>query len=90
MELIAGSMGEGQGVDRPVVDKTGLTGMFDFSIEFTPQLEPSSPPDANSHRDLTGPTFLEALREQLGLKLEPQTGSIDFLVISYVEKPSTN
>jgi len=90
MELIATSMGEGEGVDRPVLDKTGLTGMFDFAVEFTPQLNASSPPGANSHRDLTGPTFLDALREQLGLRLEPQTGPIDFLMISSVEEPSTN
>ena len=90
MELIANSIGEGEGVDRPVLDKTGLTGMFDVSIEFTPQLDASSPPDANSHRDLTGPTLLQALSEQLGLKLEPQTGPIDFLVVSYVEEPSAN
>ena len=90
MELIASSIGVGEGVDRPVLDKTGLTGMFDFAIEFTPQLNASSPPGANAHRDLTGPTFFEALREQLGLKLEPQTGPFDFLVISYVEEPSTN
>ena len=90
MELIASSMGEGEGVDRPVLDKTGLTGMFDVAIEFTPQLTPSSPPGANSHRDITGPTLLEALREQLGLRLEPQMGQIDFLVISSVEEPPTN
>jgi bla regulator protein blaR1 len=90
MELIATSMGDGEGVDRPELDKTGLTGMYDFAIEYTPQLTPSSPPGANSHRDLTGPTFLEALRDQMGLKLEPQTGPINFLVISYVEEPSTN
>ncbi len=77
-------------MDRPVLDKTGLTGMFDVAIEFTPQLDASSPPGANSHRDLTGPTLLEALRDQLGLKLEPQMGQIDFLVISSVEEPSTN
>ena len=90
MELIASSIGQGGDIDRPVMDKTGLTGMFDVAIEFTPQLDSSSPPDANSHRDLTGPTFQEALREQLGLKLEPQMGPIDFLVVSYVEQPSPN
>jgi len=90
MELIASSIGQGGDIDRPVMDKTGLTGMFDVAIEFTPQLDSSSPSDANSHRDLTGPTFQEALREQLGLKLEPQMGPIDFLVVSYVEQPSPN
>lgn len=90
MELIANSIGQGGDIDRPVLDKTGLTGMFDVAIEFTPQLDAASPPGANTHRDLTGPTFQEALREQLGLKLEPQTGPIEFLVVSYVEEPSTN
>lgn len=90
MKLIATSMGDGEGVDRPTLDKTDLTEMYDFAIEYTPQLTPSSPPGANSHRDLTGPTFLQALRDQLGLRLEPQMGPMDFLMISSVEEPSTN
>jgi uncharacterized protein (TIGR03435 family) len=90
MELIASSIGQGGDIDRPVVDKTGLTGMFDVAIEFTPQLVASSPLDANSHRDITGPTFPEALRDQNGLRLEPQMGPVDFLVVSYVEEPSPN
>ena len=90
MELIATSMGDGEGVDRPELDKTGLTGMYDFAIEYTPQLTPSSPPGANSHRDLTGPTFQQALRDQLGFRLEPQMGPMDFLMISSVEEPSIN
>lgn len=90
MELIASSIGQGGDIDRPVLDKTGLAGMFDVAIEFTPQLVPSSPLDANSHRDITGPTFQEALRDQDGLRLEPQMGPVDFLVVSYVEEPSPN
>ena len=64
--------------------------MFDFALEFAPRLEASSPPGAESWRDLTGPTFLEALREQLGLRLERQTGTLDFLVVDYAEEPSAN
>ena len=90
MELIASSMGGGDGVDRPVLDKTGLTGTFDFAIEFTQQINGSSPPGVVSQRDLTGPTSIEAIKEQLGLRLEPQTGPIQFLVIDYVEEPSAN
>lgn len=90
MGLIAGSIGQGGDIDRPVLDKTGLTGMFDVAIEFTPQLVPSSPLDANSHRDITGPTFQEALRDQNGLRLEPQMGPIDFLIVSSVEEPPPN
>ncbi len=90
MELIATSMGNGEGVDRPTLDMTHLTGMYDFAIEYTPQLTPSSPAGANSHRDLTVPTFLQALRDQLGFWLEPQMGPMDFLMISSVEEPSPN
>jgi uncharacterized protein (TIGR03435 family) len=90
MELIASSIGQGGDIDRPVLNKTGLAGMFDVAIEFTPQLVSSSPLDANSHRDITGPTFQEALRDQDGLRLEPQMGAMDFLVVSYVEEPSPN
>jgi uncharacterized protein (TIGR03435 family) len=87
MELIASSMGGGDGVDRPVLDKTGLTGTFDFAIEFTPQLNGSSPPGVVSQRDLTGPTSIQAVKEQLGLRLEPQMGPMDVLVVDYVEQP---
>jgi uncharacterized protein (TIGR03435 family) len=54
------------GVSRPVFDKTGLAGNFDFSIEFTPQLNGSGPPGVNFEPDESGPTFLEALKDQLG------------------------
>jgi uncharacterized protein (TIGR03435 family) len=43
-----------------------------------------------SQRDLTGPAYLDALREQLGLRLEPQVGPIDFLVIDHIEEPPAN
>jgi len=75
-------------VDRPVVDRTGLVGGFDLNMEYQPD-DPQSP-GANSQPDKEGPTFLEALREQLGLKLEPQTGPVTVLVVDHVEKPMPN
>ena len=78
----------GPGVDRPVVDRTGLIGGFDLSLEWQPDAPQS--PSANSQPDKDGPTFLEALREQLGLKLEPQTGPATVLVVDHVEKPALN
>ena len=90
MELFAASFPVGIDVDRPVVDRTGLTGTFDYALEFTPTLNASTPPSVASRRDLTAPTFIQALREQLGLKLESQMGDIDILVIDYVEEPSVN
>jgi uncharacterized protein (TIGR03435 family) len=88
MELIASSMpGSEDGVDRPVLDRTGLTGMFDFAIEFTPKVDVRSDAGSNSRTDSTGLNFLQALKEQLGLKLEPQMGAMDVFVIDYVEQP---
>jgi len=77
------------GVERPILDKTGLSGRFDFTIEFTPQLPPQ-PAGSTFQPDPNGPTFDEALKEQLGLKLEPQTGPTDVVVVDHVEQPSEN
>jgi uncharacterized protein (TIGR03435 family) len=90
MELISSSLTGGEGVDRPVLDRTNLTGMFDFAVEFSPLPTGPSRPGPNPQRDPTGPTFVLALREQLGLTLEPQTAEMDFLVIDHVEEPLAN
>jgi uncharacterized protein (TIGR03435 family) len=72
--------------DRPVIDQTGLNGTFDFYFEYALDLSPS----AEVQGDTTGPTFLEALRDQLGLKLDSQTGPVDVIVLDHVEEPSPN
>jgi uncharacterized protein (TIGR03435 family) len=74
-------------IDRPVVDRTGLTGTYDFSLEFQPQV----PSGANAPAgDALGSTFLEALKDQLGIRLDSQTGPADIYVIDHVEEPSPN
>jgi uncharacterized protein (TIGR03435 family) len=85
--LIASSLVEGN-MDRPVLDQTGLSGNFDFSIEFTP--EPNGPLPPTPQPEESGPTFVEALKEQLGLKLLSQTGALDVLVVDHIEEPSPN
>jgi uncharacterized protein (TIGR03435 family) len=75
------------GVDRPVFDRTALRGTFDFSLEWS-VTDPAQPSDLQSVD--TAPTFLEALGEQLGLKLKSTTGPVDVLVIDHVEMPSEN
>jgi uncharacterized protein (TIGR03435 family) len=77
------------GIDRPVLDKTGLTGKVDFVIEFTRQFNGPLPLDA-PQPDESGPTYLEALKDQLGLKLVPQTGPVDVLIIDHIEESSPN
>ena len=78
MELIAGSLPSFGRLGRPVIDQTGLTGRFDFKLEWTPDEQPE------------GPTFLEALREQLGMKLESIKGPVQTLIIDHLERPSEN
>jgi uncharacterized protein (TIGR03435 family) len=78
------------GVDRPVLDKTGLEGTYDFVMEFTPQFNGPLEPGVDFTPDPSGPTFQEALKEQLGLKLESQTGPTEVFVLDHVEQPSAN
>jgi uncharacterized protein (TIGR03435 family) len=75
------------GVGRPLIDKTGLKGRFDFTLEWAPEPRGTLAADPPAP---TGPTPLEALREQLGLKLEPARASLSILVIDGAERPSSN
>ncbi|HTB12091.1 MAG TPA: TIGR03435 family protein [Bryobacteraceae bacterium] len=83
ISFIANSLSAGSGIGRPMVDQTGLSGTFDFTIEFTPEDRRGSPPDAAA--DNGGPTLVEALREQLGIKLESRKSQVDMLVVDHVE-----
>lgn len=75
---------------RPVVDQTGLSGKFDYEVNFTPPWKMPKQQGEGSELDLTGPTFSEAMKEQLGLKLKPTKALIQTLVIDHVELPSPN
>jgi bla regulator protein blaR1 len=106
MELIAAGLPGMGNLDRPVIDRTGLTGRVDFRFQWIPDTTgpppgavtiarggggvrpPSSDPPAAADSD--GPTFLQALREQLGLKLEASKGPIQMLIIDRVERPTEN
>jgi uncharacterized protein (TIGR03435 family) len=81
-------------MDKPVVDKTGLAGAFDFALTWTPDESQFTsmgirvPPTADNPN--APPGLFTALQEQLGLKLEPQKTSAEVLVIDHVERPSEN
>jgi uncharacterized protein (TIGR03435 family) len=82
------------GLGRPVKDKTGLTGKYNFSLNWTPDQGLGSGPMGGappppSGGDL-GPSIFTALQEQLGLKLQPSTGTFDVVVVDHVERPSEN
>jgi uncharacterized protein (TIGR03435 family) len=74
---------------KPVVDKTGLTGNYDFTIEFArdTSMFPGGP---DSTPDETEPSFTNALTAQMGLKLKPDKGQAPVLVLDHVERPSPN
>ena len=75
------------GVDRPVLDRTGLSGTFDFTLEWSPESVSAGAPDQAT---AVGPNFFEALRSQLGLKLVATTASTDTLIIDSIERPDEN
>jgi uncharacterized protein (TIGR03435 family) len=75
-------------VGRPVVDRTGLTGIFDIRLEFTPELVPIGP--NGPIVDPNGPSIFTALQEQLGLRLESGKGPVETVVIEGAEKPQPN
>jgi uncharacterized protein (TIGR03435 family) len=66
-------------VDRPVMDATGLEGSYSYSLEW-------SPDESSAAADNPLPSIFVALQEQLGLKLEPEKGPVEFLVIERAEK----
>ena len=79
-------MGTGE-LDRVVVDKTGLTGDYDYALNWTPDPTLGS---GEGPGDTNLPSLFTAIREQLGLRLEPTAGPVNTLVIDHVEKPSSN
>lgn len=73
------------GVGRPVVDKTGLTGTYNFTLDWTPPVKTVLPEAVASPDDTT--SVFTAL-EDLGLKLQPSTGPIDTVVVDHVDHPT--
>jgi uncharacterized protein (TIGR03435 family) len=70
-------------VEAPVIDRTGLEGKYNFSLEFAPML-------AIPKEGETTATVFEAIQEKLGLKLEATKGPVQVLVIDRAETPSEN
>jgi uncharacterized protein (TIGR03435 family) len=76
-------------LQMPVVDQTGLTGKYDFAIDFTPYL-----PDPTKNMDGTRPDttgiLKAAMQDELGLKMDARKTDVEVMVIDHVEKPSEN
>lgn len=76
--------------DRLVLDQTGLTGHYDWTLKWAPDMatDPANP--AAPAGDPSLPSLFTAVQEQLGLKLESQKAPVDVVVIDRIEKPSPN
>ena len=89
MQMLAGGL-QRLVLDRPVIDKTGLKGTFDFDLRFRPDATQLSGRGGQAPADPDLPDIFTAVQEQLGLKLDAQKGPGEVIVIDSVEKPSDN
>lgn len=76
---LAGASGE---IGRSVVDQTGLTGLWDFTLEAA---QPTAVPTPDA-----GASMLEAVQEQLGIKLKPTRAVVSVIVLDHIERPTAN
>jgi uncharacterized protein (TIGR03435 family) len=75
-------------IGRQVVNQTGLEGIYDWDLSWTPT--PGEPGPRSEPAASDGVSIFTAVQEQLGLKLESQRGVIDALVIDRIERPTSN
>jgi uncharacterized protein (TIGR03435 family) len=76
-------------LQRTIIDKTGLTGTYDFELKWTPEGEASADNGQADSQSSTSSLFT-ALQEQLGLKLQSSKGPVETLVVDHIEMPSEN
>ena len=75
-------------LDRPVVDKTGLSGRYDFDLEWAPDETQFGGDVPAATSAATSPPLFEAIQQELGLKLEATKGPVDALVVDKAERPT--
>ena len=74
----------------PVTDKTGLTGKYDFTLDWSEDAVPITGPEGVAPPEPSGPSIFTALQEQLGLKLVPTKAPMESIVVDHIERPSEN
>jgi uncharacterized protein (TIGR03435 family) len=85
LTLLANSLTSWGQLDHPVVDQTGLTGNIDFALEYAPERKVDPAATEDSLADPGGPTFRDALKRQLGLRLEIQKGDVPVVVLDHID-----
>jgi uncharacterized protein (TIGR03435 family) len=76
--------------ERPVIDQTGLPGYYDFTLSFRPQLPPGFNTDSLPPGLMDRPSIFDAVKQQLGLRLEAQKGPMEYYAVEHAEKPVDN
>lgn len=76
--------------DRPVIDKTGLKGLYDIHLKFPRDNTADDAFNSAARRRGWDDSIFDAMQKQLGLKLSPGTGPVDVLIIDHVERLSGN
>jgi uncharacterized protein (TIGR03435 family) len=77
-------------LDRPVIDQTGISGRYDFDLEWLPDETQFGGLGLKPNPDHPKPDLYAAVQQQLGLRLEATTGPVDVLIVDRAEKPSEN
>lgn len=90
IDHLAGYLPDFEDVGRPMVDETNLKGTFDFSLNWSPEEDAASPTEDNRLANAVGQPLVEAIKEQLGLKLKPAKVQIQIPVIDHVEPLTPN
>jgi len=90
IDHLAGYLPDFEDVGRPIVDETNLKGTFDFSLSWSPEGNTASPGENDGLASTEGPPFVEAVKQQLGLKLKPTKAPIQIPVIDHLEPLTPN
>ncbi len=77
-------------LDRPVVDKTGLTARYDFDLDWAPDETQFGGEVPVAAADAPSPPFFTAIEQQLGLKVEATKGPVEAMVVDAAQQPSAN
>lgn len=80
MERLASVLSTFQEIGKPVIDQTGLNGIYQVRLEWMPE---------HGNAEQTGISLFAALQEQLGLKLKPGKGRVYVIVIDHINKTAT-
>jgi uncharacterized protein (TIGR03435 family) len=74
-----------------VIDRTGVSGKFDVKLDWSPDLAAGPPQDVEAAKTpADGPSLFTAVEDQLGLKLVPEKGQVEVLIVDHLERPSAN